>query len=53
MIRHLLRYLPAHALQWQAGQGLAVDDYGVSLDPKNVPVEMVLENYYCALIDLI
>jgi hypothetical protein len=36
MIPHLLRYLPAHALQWQAGQGLAVDDYGVALDVLNL-----------------
>jgi hypothetical protein len=36
MILHLLRYLPARALQWQAGQGLAVDDYGFALDALNL-----------------
>jgi hypothetical protein len=36
MIPYLLRYLPARALQWQAGKGLAVDDYGVTLDALNL-----------------
>jgi hypothetical protein len=29
---HLSRYLPARALQWQAGQGVAVVYYGCALE---------------------
>jgi hypothetical protein len=36
MTPHLLCYLPAGALQWQAGQGLAVDDYGFALDAEDI-----------------